>query len=243
MAAVSQSSDLESFVQRLPLFVGFPYLVTRIVGPLCHVMLLPADRSEEELRHLATLQVLANRLETYLVLGEDPIHYDIDGTPSRVAAAPRGGFLVAGKLRPAEDFPPTPELAARAERLRVFIESLKQTGFLVCSPQLGYRPATAEEISRLAGHSPDGVPRGLVRCGDCGECRGECLGSAPHSDRQIASVYCRCENHNRCARCGNTLAAWRLHAHHFDRRTGKILFQPSFSGMSHVCSESLRGVQ
>lgn len=90
----------------------------------------------------------------------------IDGVPSPVAAAPRGGALVAGKLRAAEEFPPTPEFLARGERLRVFIESLQQTDYLVSSPQLGYRPATADEISLLSGHDADGVPLGLIRCGD-----------------------------------------------------------------------------
>lgn len=244
MTAVSQSSDLEVFDRRLPLFDGFPYLVTRMAGPLCHVMLLPADRSEEELRRLVRLQVLANRLEACLVLDADrAIVFDTDGAPSRIAAAPRGGLPVAERLRPAEDFSPTPELLARAERLRLFVESFKQGGYLVGSPQSGYRPATTEEISRLSGHGADGVPPGLVCCGGCGEYRGECLGLAPHSAQSIARVYCRCENHNRCARCGNPLSDWRLRAHHFNRGDRKIWFTPGFCGMSHACSEDLRRVQ
>ena len=236
MTDVSESPDLEPVIQLSPRFDGFPYLVTRRVGPLHHITLLPSDRSDVELRHLADLQVRANRLETCLVLGADrAIFYGIDATSTGFEAAPRGGAPVAGKLQPAEDFPPTPELTARAEQLRVFIDSTKQTGYMIGGAQSGYRPATAEEISRLSGRDPDGVPLGLVHCGACGEYRGECLGPAPNCSESVAKVYCRCENHNHCARCGHPLSDWRLGAHHFDRRDRKVWFKPAFSGLSHVC--------
>ena len=243
MTAFSRSSDTEALIRRSTRFEGFPYLFTPMMAPLCHMLLLPADRSEKALQEMAELQVLANKLETFLVFShERAIRYDIDGTPSPVAEAPCGGALVTGKLRAAEEFPPMPELLAREESLREFIKSQHQTGYLVGSPQLGYRPATADQISRLSGHGADGVPVGLVRCGDCGAYRGECLESGSHSQRKIARVYCQCENHNRCARCGNPLAAWRLYAHHYDERENKILFQPTFSAMSHECTENLRRV-
>lgn len=244
MTTIPVTQDLEALVQRLPLFDGCPYLITRLVGALRHITLLPADRSEKELRRLAKAQVAANRLETCLVLGPDrAIFYGIDASPSPVDAAPRGGAPVIGKLQPADDFAQTPELMARAERLRDFVDSLKQGGYLVGDSESTYRPATAEEVSRLSGRAADGAPLGLARCAACGEYRGECLGPAPNFARSIARVYCRCENHNLCARCGNPLAGWRLNAHHFDRRDRNLWFLPAFSGLSHVCPESLGRIQ
>jgi hypothetical protein len=244
MTTVSQSPDLEALLQRLPLFDGFPYLITRVGGALRHITLLPADRSESELRHLARLQVLANRQETCLVLGAGrAIFYGIDATASGFDEAPRGGVFVAGKLRPAEDFLPTLELLARTVHLGAFIDSLEQTGYSTGDSRSEYRPATAEEISRLSGRDADGVPPGLVRCGDCGEYRGECLGPAPHLAQSVTRVYCRCENHNHCARCGDRLADWRLDAHHFNRGDRRVWFTPAFCGMSHACPESLGRIQ
>ena len=46
----------------LSLFEGFPYLVTRVVPAMYHVMLVPADASELELVLLARTQWRANRL-------------------------------------------------------------------------------------------------------------------------------------------------------------------------------------
>jgi hypothetical protein len=55
----------------LPIFEGFPYLVTRVVPAMYHGILLPADASELELVLLARTQWRANRLEVCLVIGED----------------------------------------------------------------------------------------------------------------------------------------------------------------------------
>ena len=70
----------------LPLFEGFPYLVTRVVPAMYHVMLLPAEASELELVLLARTQWRANRLEVCLAAGVDRAWFiSIDG---RVRAGP-----------------------------------------------------------------------------------------------------------------------------------------------------------
>ena len=233
--------NLEAIEEKLPLFDGFPYLITRVVEAMRHIIVLPADRDEPSLRRLAELQVLANRLETCLVLSpERAVFYSPDGSPGCENAAPRGGTFVTGKLQPAEDFEDTLELLARRRRLDEFIESNRPTGFMVCAARTSRREATPEELESLAGLGPDGIPRGLAACPDCGEYRGLSLG-ADAAAGWVATVYCRCENHNRCARCGGLLAERRLNGHEFKR--GQAWHVPAFGGLSHVCPPGAGSIQ
>ena len=226
---------------RLPLFDGFPFLVTRVVGAIRHILLLPADRSEAELQRLAELQTAANRLESCLVLEpERVIYYDLAGQSSGVSdIAPRGGLLVTGKLRTPEDFAQTPELLSRTRRLEEFIDALDGRGYVLGDSDATYRAATPEELACLAGRDSSGVPRGLAQCALCSEYRGICLGTAPayvDPAEWVTTVYCRCENHNLCARCSEPLAEWRLNANHFNRQDLEVWHVPAFCGFSHQCA-------
>jgi len=62
-------------VAHLPLFDGFPYLVTRMAPAMYHITLLPRDPSELELSLLARAQWRANRLDVCLVIGPDRALY------------------------------------------------------------------------------------------------------------------------------------------------------------------------
>src|SRR4029077_18005232 len=85
----------------LPLFGGFPYLVTRVVPAMYHVILLPAAASELELALLARTQWHANRLETCLVTGVDRAWFiSADGRDELAQTPPRGGAVVTGLLKP-----------------------------------------------------------------------------------------------------------------------------------------------
>ncbi len=225
----------------LPLFDGFPYLITRVVEAMRHIIVLPADRDEASLRRLAELQVTANRLQTCLVLSpERAVFYTSDGKADGEGSAPRGGIFVTGKLQPVEDFEETVELLARRRRLEEFVEENGQTGFMACGARTSRRRATPEELESLAGIGPDGVPRGLAACPDCGEYRGLSLGTDAAAG-WVATVYCRCENHNRCARCGGPLAPRRLNGHVFEN--GQAWHVPAFSGFSHVCHPDAGRIQ
>jgi hypothetical protein len=50
-------------------------------------------------------------------------------------------------------------------------------------------------------------------------------------------VHCRCDNWNRCARCGETLAEWRLNANYYDPMDNTIWHVPGFCGLSHTCRD------
>src|SRR5690606_4996164 len=62
-----------------------------------------------------------------------------------------------------------------------------------------------EEAAVLRGLNAEGVPCGLSRCDKCREYRGHCLDPMHPDDLWLLPVYCRCENMNHCARCGELL--------------------------------------
>lgn len=216
----------------LPLFDGYPYLATRIAPMIHHLILLPADRSDRELEVLARRQHAANRIRTCLVLGEGRALYLSDGE-SVWDVAPRCTDPVAGRLRPVEAFRLTPELHARAVRLGDFVQRPRGTGFFVDRPR--GRRATAADRLRLRGTGAHGVPRGLGQCPVCRAWRGEALLVGQRAI--VVDVFCRCENHNRCARCLGHLHECRLDGCRYDEESGEVVHMPAFLALKHVCAD------
>ncbi len=227
-------------METMGFFDGFPYLVTRIVAALRHIILLPADIGEDELRAIAVRQVTANRLPTCLVLGpRRAVYYEIDGRPSETDSIPRGIFA-PDRLQPAARLVQSHELLARKERLAEWVEAQKRAGFIMGDLTKGGRDATPDELVRLAGWVAPRVPKGLVLCEECGEWRGECLDPNPVFRGKLMKVHCRCENDNRCARCGMGLYEYKLNANYFDPVGGQIWHVPGFCAFDHKCWEVAR---
>jgi len=226
----------------LSLFEGFPYLVTRVVPAMYHVILLPATASELELVLLARTQWRANRLETCLVTGVDRVWFiSADGRDELAKTPPRGGTLVTGRLKPATLWAATAELQARQRRLDARVEEKRRKGgYLFGDLTKGGREATADEGGRLAGAGPEGRPRGLERCPTCGEWRGSCVDPSPTFVCKVMTVHCSCQNDNRCAACGGFLYARKLNANYYDTRDGQIWHAPGFSGFRHRCPDPIR---
>lgn len=222
-------------------FEGFPYLVTRIGHtPLRHISLLPATWSREGMLEVARRQVAANRLDTCLCLGHDDAVYlgpdgsETKGTPLVV------GIPLTDRLLLPEPVADTPELVGRKASLRIFCERIApQGGFLVGDGLEGGRHATPADVMRLGGRDGSGIPAGLLRCADCSGLRGEHLavkgeGNGDMTPR-VVDVYCRCQNHNRCARCGGPLTAGRLSAYEYDEVLGELMYRAAYSGLAHRC--------
>ena len=85
--------------------------------------------------------------------------------------------------------------AAAAHRLPIFVADRAANG-----PE-----ATPDELHRSRGTSCDGLPVGLAPCPACAEARGECLDANPDFPGRVMQVHCRCDDGNRCARCGERL--------------------------------------
>jgi len=215
---------------------GFPYLVTRVVPALYHIILLRTGLSDSELRAVARKQVLANRLETCLVPADDhAIYFDTEGNSRDTNTPPAGGSIVTGQLLPPGDLPDPEELRVRHDRLEVFAAASRTRGYMVGDLTKGGRPATGEELRRLAGVEADGRPVGLQPCAGCGGYRGTCLDPSENFRRQVMTVHCACENHNRCARCHEHLSEHRLNANYYDPADRQIWHVPGFCGLSHRC--------
>jgi len=223
-------------------FDGYPYLVTRIGhSALRHFAVLPTTWSPEQLVSLARRQALANRLDTCLALDpEHAVYVSADGTEEEATHIPTG-LPVVEQLALAEELPATPELAERQAALRAWADAQIHEGYIVGDGLEGGRPATRDDRVALAGHDGDPHP-GLVRCRTCGDLSGDYLATHGEGDGdrrpRVIRVHCRCENHNRCARCGEPLADRRLSAYYFDEERGSVYYVAAYCGFRHRCRET-----
>jgi hypothetical protein len=192
---------------------------------------------ELDLLSLARAQWRANQLAVCLVTGADRAWcISADGGDERAATPPRGGILVTGYLKPARRWPDTPELKARQRRLDSLVaEGRSKGGYLLGDLTKGGRDATADDVARLGGTGPGGVPRGLERCAMCGEWHGICLDPSPAFSRKAMTVHCRCQNDSRCAACGELLYDRKLNANWYNPGDHQIWHVPGFSGLRHQC--------
>lgn len=229
-------SDVVVNPLELPAYEGFPYLWTQIVGALFHIIPLPNDMTLDALREIARRQATANKLRTCLVLTIDQcIYFGSDGHESPSDYIPRGGIILNEKLKPCTEFPHTEELAQRMEPLKALENAYRRRGGEILGDPPKVRQATPEDAVRLLGRQENGVPKGLNRCGGCGEWKGECLHTHPKYEGMIVRVHCKCENDNLCARCGYPLADRKLNASYYDELDGCIWQVQGFSGLNHEC--------
>jgi hypothetical protein len=221
-------------------FDGYPYLCTRIGhSSLRNITLLPTDWSIGRLVDVAVAQAAANQMQVCLCLGAgDGLFVDPDGTRTHSGVLPIGPPVAERLLLPAP-IPETPELADRHELLEAYVRAYNATGYLVGDGLERGRSATRDDIG-LKGHDANGIPIGLARCSTCGQYRGDYLalkgeGNGDKTPRVIR-VHCACENHNRCARCGQPLAHSRLSAYEFNEEDGKVWYAAAYMGLSHRCA-------
>lgn len=228
-------------VPRLTPFDGYPYLMIRIGHTaLRSVSLLPAEWPRHRLENLAARQVAANRLYACLCLAPNlGVNVWADGSGLQTSFIPAGVPLV-DRLRLPEPIPQSPEIVARHDRLLEFADArAPKHGYLVGDGLEGGRPATREDRGRLSQLDASGIPAGLARCPDCGEFRGDYLavkGEGNGDQRpRVIEVHCACQNHNRCAACGEPLAESRLSAYSYDETTASVWYLAAYAGLRHRC--------
>ena len=232
-----------------PAFDGFPYLVTRIGHTdLRNVAILPAAWPRQRLVDLARRQAAANQLETCVCIGPaDAVYVNPDGTTREDSHLPTGMPVDEGLVL-ADPISDTAEVRARRARLVAFRESLHPEGYLVGDGLEGGRPATAEDITRLSVSVPGSfgrpMPAGLRRCRTCRLLAGDFLAvhGEGNGDRtpRVIPIHCRCDNHNRCARCGEPLARRRLSAYEYDEVEEKAMYLAAYAAFNHRCPRQLR---
>lgn len=221
----------------LPLFEGFPYLLTRLNPAFYHLILLPRSLAPNELRNIARRQAQANQLPTCLVVDSSLCLYASNSGEDDFVTSepPRGGIIVAGRLRACQTFPASAELQRRAALLETFLKMQPARGYVVGDGTKGGRPPSPQEVSCLAGRQPNGVPRGLTCCQTCGEWKGECLDPNTHCGGLLVKVHCRCENDTRCANCLKPFYERKVAANYYEESDGMIWHVPGFVCLSHTC--------
>src|SRR5438094_2617781 len=186
-----------------------PYLLVEIVAALYHPTVLPADFGDDDLEAVAKAQVQANRLDACLVLGERRVlAIDAEGAEHLVAEIPFrllghwSSAAVTRRLKTASPLPATEEMLRRQTALENALreyparraEALRQRGmlppadFVVGDLTKGGRDATPAELEALAGRQSNGVPEGLVQCGECRFWKGECLDPSPEFSGKVIRV-------------------------------------------------------
>ena len=226
----------------VPAFDGYPYLVTRIGNSaLRHIAVLPATWPRERLLDLARRQVAANRIDTCLALAAgDAIYVTADGVEEQATHVPTG-LPVIDRLRLAAALPTTSELEGRRARLRTYTAAASSTGYIVGDGLEAGRPARAADLVRLRGNDDDDPHPRLVWCATCGDLAGDFLANDGEGNgdmtARVIRVHCRCENHNRCAWCGDHLADHRLSAYYFIEATAQVCYVAAYSSFSHRCAE------
>ena len=223
-----------------PPFDGYPYLVTRIGRTaLRHLAVVPADWPRDRLVDLLRRQADANQLETCLCLGpDDAVYVRPPGQPAAATHIPTG-IPVLERLAIAGPLPDSSDLARRHAQLIAYAERHRGDGYLVGDGLEGGTPATLEDVARLSGTGPDGLPRGLRRCGSCRQPRGEHLSrrGLDYDERnpRVVQVWCQCDNHNRCAGCRGTLHDQRLSSWYWDEERAGAWYVAAYCGLSHQC--------
>lgn len=220
-------------------FDGYPYLVTRIGrSALRHLAVVPADWPRDRIIDLARRQAAINGLETCAALGpSDAVYVAPEGASAESSMVP-AGLPVVDRLVIADHLPATAELDWRQDRLRAYADRRNAGGFIVGDGLEGRRLATDADVERLSGSGAGGLPPGLRWCPTCDQARGECLtqsdpgGALPPA---VVSVGCGCENRNRCAGCGRTLAPQRLSAWFWDRAHGSAWYVAAYAAFGHRC--------
>lgn len=213
----------------------YPYLITRIVPAMYHIIILPKGK-QNELAEIARTQMSFNKLESCLVLGaKEAVYLYTEGSEVMSSDVPFGGTLIHNQLKPCKIFSEDQDLRERKEFLEKHIGSLKQGGYFLGDTTKGGKKPTPQEADNLRGNQENGVPKGLVLCPRCGDWRGTCLNLIQDLGEYIVRVSCLCQNDNRCAGCGDLLCHRKLNGNNYDPKDGRIWHLPAFSGFGHIC--------
>lgn len=221
----------------------YPYLVTRIVSALYHIMVLP-DSGKEELLAIALKQYLSNDLPQCLVLGEKKcIYFDRNGLHEG-EVVPAGGNLWINGIKECFDdgevYRTDTDYKKRFNKLRDMYHAeweMTGTNILTGDPEKGGIPATIHDIAQLGGFNPENkaVPRGLTKCQVCSYWRGRCIDPSPDFKNKVMIVNCLCENKNKCASCGALFYKYKLNANYYTVEDGTIWHLPGFMAFKHEC--------
>ena len=222
---------------RPPVLGAFPYLYSVLSRGVLNLLLLPENMTDDELIELARAQITANQTRGCLLLGPDRcVYFQPDGWATFHPLPPRCWRVETGMLRAPFHF----DIGeARKELAKEYVAALhERAGHGWGDKERGGEETTAERAAQLRGVSDSGSPRGLERCATCGEHRGWCVDPLRPEGTIILPVYCRCQNVNRCARCGHLLHTRRLDGNYYRPQDGLLVYVPGVAAAKHRCPKA-----
>lgn len=231
----------ETARERPPIFSGFPYLYSVLSRGVLSLQLLPEEMTEDELIELARVQVTTNHTKGCLLLGPDrAVYFEPDGSARFHPLVPRCWRIELGVLKAPLAFDVTAEAERRIKASADYVAMIhERAGSGWGDEDRAGEVASDEEIEQLRAFNDDGSPRGLTACDTCGEHRGRCLDPLRPLTAMVLPVYCRCENVNRCARCGNLLHARRLDGNYYRPQDGLLIYVPGIAAARHQCPTAI----
>jgi hypothetical protein len=237
MSALVPGSQIHEKLSSVSLCDDFPYLLTRITPAFYHVIPLSDTLEESTLRSLARYQHQRNQLPTCLVLHRELCtFFTSHGSEILSDQIPRGGIIIANRLKPCAFLENTSWWQEKAARLEDFVQRQRVYGeYLLGDLTKGSREASEDEKQLLSGATIGGIPKGLSKCNVCLEWKGDCLDPSSMFRDRIMSVSCRCENTNACARCLQPLADRKLNGNYWEDVTNRIIHVPGFASLGHIC--------
>lgn len=79
------------------------------------------------------------------------------------------------------------------------------------------------------------VPKGLKKCGKCGEYYGKCI----YKDH-MWKISCKCNPHI-CSKCGKPVYPWRICSNYYEKRDGTCWHIPIYCAWGHRCPDGKLG--
>jgi hypothetical protein len=212
-------------------FDGYPYLQTKIESSLHHILLLPKEWTESELKVFARAQEASNQLSTCLVLGKKSYMYIDDAIVSEGRHPPKAHSFVSDRLMPAAPIEVTDE---RQSDLQRWTSRWSPSKFPTWDPAHGGRVATPDEVTELSYCCGIGFPQSIWPCSACDEYKGNLIHHTEEAS-YVVEMSCRCDSVNRCAACSELLASWKVRANHFDTELLEVLYTSGWEVLEHKC--------
>jgi hypothetical protein len=207
---------------------GVPYFNIRVAHAFYHINVLAVRLSEADLTDAAERQMTANQLPVCLVLAKDRAeYYRPESAARRTHPRGRSGYLDRSD-RHERGVPDTGRPAGRPDKSKTQRHSFRGS-------QQGGRRATEHEKRHLTGVLSDGTPLGLSRCDSRRDWKGVCLGPSEEFAGLVMAVYCYGDNHNRCARCNESLYERKLNANDYNPRNRTVWHVSGCCSVRHRC--------
>jgi hypothetical protein len=221
-------------------YAMFPLLLIELEEHLFTMLPLPHDVHPELLIGIASAQARANDLPMRLCSGTVGFNFLTQDWATELRVFVHNDRVILNALQLPCELPVREEQQRELQRF-VRDHQLTRPYFGGGPPVYFTNRRAYEHEADLTGYDEYGVPRACARCGKCGEYAGAyvtktcSMFGTPNAKSVARTIYCRCANTNRCARCGQLLAERKLRACYYDVANCRIAYMSGLHAVAHQC--------